>query len=76
MVFFKNMLFFAYTVFLAVWQEWTAGDIAWSMWASSLFTGGLCIFTAIAFNGLLWKGEVTTEDIMRLVGNPPMRSDA
>lgn len=73
MAFFKNMLFFAYTVFLAVWQHWTAQDIVWSMWAASLIVGGICVFTSIAFNNILWKGEITAEDIARLAGKklPP-----
>lgn len=76
MTFFRNMAFFAYTVFLAVWQQWTAQDIVWSMWASSLLVGGLCVFTSIAFNSILRKGEITPADIGRMVGHKKLPPEA
>ncbi len=42
-----SILSFAATVALAVWQDWRAVDIAWSMWFTSLTTGYLFILCTI-----------------------------
>ncbi len=44
---FVSLLFFAYTLGLAYWQQWTATDIVWSMWFASLVSGYVAILCNI-----------------------------
>ena len=52
----------------ALWQNWQASDIAWSMWISSLVGGGVLILTSITFNKVFVQGAITPVTVAQMTG--------
>jgi len=65
-----DLLLFAFTVVLAAWQRWSATDLIWGLWISSLVVGYSFIVTALASAVVRARREVKAEKPRPLPGMP------